>query len=48
VLTVVRLDGSHEYMTIARSERHKIYKSLDAVGADVERVGFKEVTLQVA
>ncbi|WAH62204.1 plasmid replication protein RepB (plasmid) [Pseudomonas silvicola] len=51
VLTVERTDGSHEYMTVARSTRHKIYKSLEAVSADVARVGFSEVkvvNLQVA
>jgi len=48
VLMVVCNDGSQEYMTIARTSRHKIYKSLESVRADVERVGFNEVNLQVA
>lgn len=48
VLMVVRNDGSQEYMTVARKDRHKIYKSLESVRADVERVGFNEVKLQVA
>lgn len=51
VLTVERTDGSHEYMTVARKERHKIYKSLESVSADAARVGFSEVkvvNLQVA
>lgn len=47
VLMVVRTDGSQAYMTIARSERQKIYKSLEAVHADAKRVGFSEVTTQV-
>ena len=46
VLTVVRTDGSCEYMTIARSTRHKIYKSLDAVQADAAKVGFEEVKVR--
>ncbi|MGY2355162.1 MULTISPECIES: plasmid replication protein RepB [Pseudomonas] len=51
VLTVERTDGSHEYMTVARKDRHKIYKSLESVSADAARVGFSEVkvvNLQVA
>lgn len=48
VFMVVRRDGSEAYMTVARSDRQKIYKSLDAVRADAERVGFEEVRLQVA
>lgn len=48
VLTVVRTDGSREYMSIARQERHKVYSSLDAVHADARRVGFSEVRTQVA
>lgn len=46
VLTVIRTDGSCEYMTIARSKRHKIYKSLDAVQADAAKVGFEEVKVR--
>ncbi|WP_230383581.1 MULTISPECIES: hypothetical protein [Pseudomonas syringae group] len=45
VLTVELTDGSYEYMTVARKGRHKIYKSLDAVSADAQRVGFDEVRL---
>lgn len=48
VLMVERLDGVHEHMTIARSDRQKIYKSLESVRADAARVGFREVRLQVA
>ena len=48
VLMVERLDGAHEHMTIARSDRQKIYKSLESVRADAARVGFREVRLQVA
>lgn len=48
VLTVVRTDGTLECMTIARTDRHKIYKSLDAVHADAKKVGFMEVRTQVA
>ena len=48
VLTVIRTDGSQEYMTIARTTRHKIYKSLDSVHADAKKVGFMEVRTQVA
>ncbi len=47
VLMVIRTDGSEEYMTVARSERQKIYKSLESVHADAKRVGFTEVTTQV-
>jgi hypothetical protein len=48
VLMVERIDGAHEHMTVARSSRQKIYKSLESVRADAERVGFREVRLQVA
>lgn len=48
VLTVVRTDGSCEYMSIARQERHKIYSSAGAALADARRVGFSEVRAQVA
>lgn len=53
VLVVDRIDGSQAYMTIARSDRQKIYRSLDSVHADAQRVGFSEVktlvgTLNVA
>lgn len=47
VLLVERTDGSQTYMTIARSERQKIYKSLEFVHADAKRVGFSEVATQV-
>jgi hypothetical protein len=48
VLMAIRTDGHAEQMTVARSERAKVYKSLDAVRADAARVGFREVRLQVA
>jgi len=48
VFSVTHIDGTIDYMTIARSTRQKIYKSLDAVAADAERIGFMEVRLQVA
>jgi hypothetical protein len=48
IFIVQRTDGKQEHMTIARSDRQKIYKSLDAVRADVERVGFKDVRWMVA
>ncbi|WP_341524391.1 plasmid replication protein RepB (plasmid) [Pseudomonas sp. G.S.17] len=51
VLTVVRTDGSREwreYMTLARSDERKIYKSLDSVHADARKVGFMEVRTLVA
>ena len=48
VLTVVRTDGSLEYITIARTDRHKVYKSLDAAHSDAQKVGFMEVRTQVA
>lgn len=47
VLMVDRIDGSQAYMTIARSDRQKIYKSLESVHADAQRVGFTEVTVQM-
>ena len=47
VLMVDRTDGSQSYMTVARSDRQKIYKSLESVHADAKRVGFTEVTTQV-
>lgn len=47
VLMVLRTDGTQAYMTVARSERQKIYKSLESVHADAKRVGFTEVTTQV-
>lgn len=47
VLMVIRTDGSEVYMTIARSDRQKIYKSLESVHADAKRVGFSEVTTKV-
>lgn len=48
VLTVIRSDGSSEYMTIARTTRHKVYKSLDAAHSDAREVGFMEVKTLVA
>lgn len=48
MLMVERLDGGHECMTVARTTRQKIYKSLESVRADAARVGFREVTLRVA
>jgi hypothetical protein len=48
ILLVDRDDGSQEYMAVARTDRYKIYKSLEAVVADVERVGFNEAKLKVA
>ncbi|WP_036993408.1 hypothetical protein [Metapseudomonas furukawaii] len=48
VLMVERRDGLLEHMTVARTDRQKIYKSLESVRADAERVGFRKVTLQVA
>lgn len=48
VLTVVKTDGTLDYMTIARTTRHKIYKSLESVHADAKKVGFSEVRTQVA
>jgi hypothetical protein len=46
-LIVVRTDGKQDYMTVARSDRRKIYKSLESVHLDAKRVGFVEVTTQV-
>jgi hypothetical protein len=46
-LIAVCTDGSKEHMTVARSDRRKIYKSLESVHADAKRVGFVEVTTQV-
>ncbi|KFF42201.1 MULTISPECIES: hypothetical protein [Pseudomonas] len=46
-LIVVHTDGTLDYMTIARSDRRKIYKSLESVHADAARVGFAEVTTHV-
>lgn len=48
VMLVRRTDGKEEYMTVAKEERHKVYKSLEAARADAKRIGFKEVLLQVA
>ncbi|AUA86869.1 plasmid replication protein RepB [Pseudomonas aeruginosa] len=48
LLLVSRSDGTKEHLTLARSTRPKIYKSLEHVRADAERVGFREVRLQVA
>ena len=47
LLTCVRDDGTHEQMTIAKSSRIKIYKSLESVHLDAKRVGFDVVTTDV-
>ena len=47
LLTCIRKDGSHEQMTIAKSSRIKIYKSLESVHLDAKRVGFATVTTEV-
>lgn len=47
LLHFVRMDGKIECMTVARSERIKIYKSLESAHLDAKRVGFEEVTTQV-
>ncbi|WP_421556707.1 plasmid replication protein RepB [Pseudomonas kitaguniensis] len=46
-LIAVCKDGSKEHMTIARSDRRKVYKSLESVHADAARVGFTQVITQV-
>ncbi|MDX9668603.1 plasmid replication protein RepB, partial [Pseudomonas sp. P5_152] len=46
-LIVVRTDGTLDYMTVARSDRRKVYKSLEAITLDAKRVGFDEVTTQL-
>lgn len=46
-LIAVCKDGSKEHMTIARSDRRKVYKSLKSVYADAARVGFPQVVIQV-
>lgn len=46
-LIAVCKDGSKEHMTIARSDRRKVYKSLKSVHADAARVGFTQVVIQV-
>lgn len=43
VLIVHTKDGKEAVMTVARSDRQKVYKSLDAVRADAARVGFTDV-----
>lgn len=48
ILLVQKFDGTLEHMTVARSKRQKIYKSLDSAVADVTRVGFKSMKLSVA
>lgn len=47
-LTIERADGLEVVMTVNRSERPKLYKSLEAAAADASRVGFGEVALKVA
>ncbi|MBJ2242802.1 plasmid replication protein RepB [Pseudomonas proteolytica] len=46
LLMVVRTNGSHDFMTVARSDRQKVYKSLEAVHADAQRVGFAEMKIR--
>lgn len=46
LLMVVCTNGSQDFMTVARSDRHKVYKSLEAVHADAERVGFAEMKIR--
>jgi hypothetical protein len=48
ILIVKRKDGKEETMSTTKSERHKIYKSLDAASTDAKRIGFNEVTFKVA
>lgn len=48
ILLVDRNDGSQDYMAVARTDRYKIYRTLEAAAADVERVGFNEAKLKVA
>lgn len=48
MLMVECLDGGHDYMTVARTTRQKVYKSLESARADAARVGFSEVRLRVA
>lgn len=48
VLMAERVDGEIEHMTVARTSRQKIYRSLESVSADAMRVGFREIRLQVA
>ncbi|MFA0921418.1 hypothetical protein ALP73_01132 [Pseudomonas coronafaciens pv. garcae] len=48
ILLVDHNDGSRDYMAVARTDRYKIYKTLEAAAADAERVGFSEVKLKVA
>lgn len=47
-LVIERADGVQVVMTVDRSPRPKIYKSLEAAAADASRVGFNEVALKVA
>lgn len=46
LLMVVFTNGTNEFMTVARSDRQKVYKSLEAVQADAERVGFAEMKIR--
>lgn len=46
-LIVIKTDGTPVCMTIAKSTRKKIYKSLESVHNDAKRVGFDEVTTKV-
>lgn len=48
LLMIIRNNGTNEFMTVARSDRHKVYKSLEAVHADAERVGFAEMKIRFA
>lgn len=46
LLMVVLANGSHDFMTVARSDRQKVYKSLEAVHSDAQRVGFAEMKIR--
>jgi hypothetical protein len=46
VLTCVRPNGTHERMSLNKSTKTKIYKSLDAVHLDAKRIGFDTVTIE--
>lgn len=48
IMIVKRMDGKEETMSTTKSERHKIYKSLEAASSDVKRIGFQEVTFKVS
>lgn len=48
VFMVELANGKQETMTVARSTRQKIYKSFEAVRADAERIGFRDLRVQLA